>query len=107
MAKTRLIQIRIPEDMLRKIDRLLEKGMYRSRSEFILDATRRFIEKSMPSSPLESFIHRYLMKKVKPTRESEKTINELFRKVQADVNWRKRFGETPEEVMDKLRKRPT
>jgi len=107
MAKTRLIQIRIPEDLLRKIDHLLEKGMYRSRSEFILDATRRFIEKSMPSSPLESFIQRYLMGKVEPIQESEKTIGELFRKVRADVNWRKRFGETPEEVMDKSRKRLT
>lgn len=105
MAKTRLIQIRIPEDLLKKIDYLLEKGMYRSRSEFILDATRRFIEKSMPSSPLESFIQRYLMGKVEPTQESEKTISELFRKVQADVTWRKRFGETPEKVMEKLRKR--
>lgn len=79
--------------------------MYRSRSELILDATRRFLEKTMPPTSLEFFIQRYLLGKVKPTQESERIVSELFKKVQTDTTWMKHFGKTPEEVMKTLRRR--
>ena len=105
MAKARAVQVRVPEEFLRKIDRLIETGMYRSRSEVILDATRRLLERSTPPSPLELFVEKYLAGKVEPSQEAEEVISKLFEKVRADTEWRKSFGETPEEVMDRLRRR--
>jgi Arc/MetJ-type ribon-helix-helix transcriptional regulator len=105
MAKTRAVQVRVPEEFLRKIDRLIETGIYRSRSDVILDATRRLLERSMPPSPLELFVEKYLAGKVEPSREAEDVVTKLFEKVRVDAKWRKSFGETPDEVMDRLRRR--
>jgi len=105
MAKARAVQVRVPEEFLRKIDRLIETGIYRSRSEVILDATRRLVERSMPPSPLELFVEKYLAGKIEPSREAEEVVSKLFEKVRADAEWRKSFGETPEEVMERLRRR--
>lgn len=107
MPKTHMIQIRVPEDFLKKIDSLIEKGLYRSRSEVILDATRRFLEKSMPASFLESFIEKYLAGKVERTPEAKERIDKLFGKLRTDTAWKKRLGETPEEIIDRLRRRLT
>lgn len=107
MPKTRMIQVRVPEHFLKRIDYLIEKGLYRSRSEVILDATRRFLEKSMPPSYLESFIEKYLAGKVARTTEAKERIDKLFEKMRMDTAWKKRFGETPEEIMDRLRRRLT
>jgi len=105
MAKARAVQVKVPEEFLRKIDRLIETGIYRSRSEVILDATRRLLERSMPPSPLELFIEKYLAGKIEPSREAEEAVSKLFEKVRADTEWRKSLGETPEEVMDRLKRR--
>jgi len=105
MAKSRAVQIRVPEEFLRRIDRLIETGMYRSRSEVILDATRRLLERAMPPSTLEFFVEKYLAGKVEPSREAEDLVSKLFEKVRSDAEWRKSFGETPEGIIDKLRRR--
>jgi len=105
MAKARAVQVRVPEEFLRKIDRLIGAGMYRSRSEVILDATRRLLERAMPPSPLELFVEKYLAGKIEASREAEEVISKLFEKVRGDAEWRKSLGETPEEVMDRLRRR--
>ncbi|MBS1263813.1 MAG: putative nickel-responsive regulator [Methanonatronarchaeales archaeon] len=41
MAKMRSVQVRFPEEELRRIDRYVERGEYPSRSEFIRDAVRK------------------------------------------------------------------
>jgi len=43
MAKSKLIQVRIPEDLAKKLDELSEAGWYQNRSEVIVDAIRHLI----------------------------------------------------------------
>lgn len=43
MAKSRLVQIRIPEDLVKKLDELSRTGWYQNRSEVIVDAIRHLI----------------------------------------------------------------
>lgn len=102
---THLIQIRVPEEILRRIDRYVQQGMYRSRTEVILDATRRFLERSAPSSPLELFIEKYLGGKLKPTAEASERLDRIFDKLRSDEAWSEHFGRSPEEVMRRLRSR--
>jgi len=102
---TRLIQLRVPEEIVRRIDRYVLEGMYRSRSDLILDATRRFLERSAPSSPLEVFIGKYLESRLEPVKDAGKRIDQIFDKLRGDETWRKRFGATPEDVMQRLRSR--
>jgi len=92
---TRLIQIRVPEEILRRIDRYVLDGMYRSRSELILDATRRFLERTAPSSPIEMFIGKYLEGRLEPVEDAKKRVNQILEKVRSDGTWRERFGTTP------------
>ena len=105
MAKARLVQLRVPEELIRRIDKLVGEGLYRSRSEVIVDATRRFLERTAPSSPLELFIDSYLLGEPKPTNSSELALKQLFEKLRKDPRWRVRFGNTPDEVMRRLRSR--
>lgn len=102
---TRQIQIRVPEEIVRRIDRYVLEGMYRSRSDLILDATRRFLERTTPSSPLEVFIGKYLEGRLEPVKDAERRIDETFGKLRSDETWRRRFGTTPEEVMRRIRSR--
>jgi metal-responsive CopG/Arc/MetJ family transcriptional regulator len=90
---------------LRRIDRPVAEGLYRSRSEAIMDATRRFLERSAPSSPPELFIDSYITGALKPSEETSENIKEAFEKLRKDPEWRTRFGDTPEELMRKLRNR--
>jgi Arc/MetJ-type ribon-helix-helix transcriptional regulator len=107
MARARLVQLRVPEELLRRIDRYVSEGLYRSRSEVIVDATRRFLERSAPASPLEGFIESYLKRAVKPSKHAQKSLDRVFGKLRTDRSWHARFGDTPEEVMRSLRSRAT
>lgn len=100
-----MIQLRVPEEIVRRIDRYMLEGMYRSRSDLILDAIRRFLERSAPSSPLELFIGKYMEGRVEPLKDAVKRVDQIFDKVRSDGTVRKRFGATPEEVMRRLRSR--
>lgn len=105
MARARLVQLRVPEELLRRIDRYVSEGLYKSRSEVIVDATRRFLERSAPASPLEGFIESYLKKVVKPSKHAQKNLDKIFEKLRNDRSWHTRFGNTPEQVMRSLRSR--
>jgi Arc/MetJ-type ribon-helix-helix transcriptional regulator len=107
MAKARLVQLRVPEELLRRIDGYVSEGLYKSRSEVIVDATRRFLERSAPASPLEGFIESYLRGRVKPSKNVQKSLHKIFGKLRTDRSWHARFGDTPEEVMRSLRSRAT
>jgi Arc/MetJ-type ribon-helix-helix transcriptional regulator len=100
-----MVQVRVPEEILRKIDKFIQEGVYRSRSEIILDATRRFLEKSTPSHPLELFIDKYLAEKIEPSKDAIRIVDEIFEKVRRDETWKNHFGRMPEEVLEKLRRR--
>jgi Arc/MetJ-type ribon-helix-helix transcriptional regulator len=105
MTGGKLVQLRVPEELLRRIDGFVHEGLYRSRSEFIVDATRRFLERSDPSSPLELFIDSFLNGAPKPSKEADTSLDRLFEKLRKDARWRRRSGNTPEEVMRKVRSR--
>jgi Arc/MetJ-type ribon-helix-helix transcriptional regulator len=105
MPKARLVQLRVPDELLRRIDRFVAQGLYRSRSEVMLDATRRFLERTAPIGPLELFIDSYLTGRLKSSSASTKKLEVIFEKVRSDPSWRVRFGSTPEEIMRKLRSR--
>jgi len=105
MAKARLVQLRVPEELIRRIDAYVAEGLYRSRSEVIVDATRRFLERSTPASALEAFIGSYLTGTLKPSEEAPENLREIFQKLRKDPRWPGQFGTTPEEVMRKLRSR--
>ncbi len=38
-----VVQVRIPREMIKKIDELVKRGVYPNRSEAIRDAVRRFL----------------------------------------------------------------
>jgi Arc/MetJ-type ribon-helix-helix transcriptional regulator len=105
MTKARLVQLRVPEEIIRRIDRFVAEGLYRSRSEVIVDATRRFLEKSAPSTAIEQFIDSYMAGTLKPSENATENIRKLFEKLRKDPSWRVQYGNTPEEVIRKLRSR--
>ena len=105
MAKARLVQLKVPEELMRRIDRFVDEGLYRSRSEVIVDATRRFLERSPPSSALEDFIDSFLTGALKPSKGAEANLGRLFEKLRKDPQWRRQFGTSPSEIMRKLRNR--
>lgn len=107
MARSRLVQLRVPEELIRRIDRFVDEGLYRSRSEVIVDATRRFVERSTPSSALELFVDSFLAGTLKPSKEANTSLDELFEKLRKDSSWRDHIGNTPDEIMRKLRSRAT
>ena len=37
------LQIRLPDEILKKVDELVQQGFYSSRSDFLKEATRRYI----------------------------------------------------------------
>jgi metal-responsive CopG/Arc/MetJ family transcriptional regulator len=101
----RLVQLRLPDELLRRVDRFVAEGLYRSRSELIVDATRRFLQRSAPTSGLELFIDSYMTGAVKPSKESSESLEELFQKLRKDSRWRAQLGDTPERLMRRLRSR--
>jgi len=39
------IRVVVPEEMIEKVDELVERGLYRSRAEVVRDALRRYFER--------------------------------------------------------------
>lgn len=105
MTRAKLVQLRVPEELLRRIDKFVSEGLYKSRSEVIVDATRRFLERSSSTSPLETFIESYLAGRVKPSKQVQENLEDLFEKLRSRMDWRAKFGDTPEKVMKRLRSR--
>lgn len=99
-----VIQIRMPEKLAEDIERLVKRGIYKNRSEVIIDAVRHFLgcEKK---NEIALLIERQLMGKSEKTGYSKEEIEELWDKVRSGDAWKKRFGESADEVMAALRKR--
>jgi len=55
-AKTILVQIRMPEQLVRIIDTLQDQGMYTSRTEVIMDGVRRLVNAYQTSDPLKQAV---------------------------------------------------
>lgn len=59
-AKTILIQVRMPEKLVRTIDALQEEGIYTSRTEVILDSVRRLVSAFQTNDPIKQSVARSL-----------------------------------------------
>ncbi len=59
-TKTILVQIRMPEYLIKNIDDLQERGIYTSRTEVILDSVRRLVFAYHTDNPLKIAIARSL-----------------------------------------------
>lgn len=45
MAESILVQVRIPEKLLKKVEKLCKEGYYRSKGDVIIDALRHLLER--------------------------------------------------------------
>lgn len=99
-----VIQIRMPKKLAEDIAELVEEGFYKNRSEVIIDAVRHFLG-SDKKSDIACFIEGQLIGKSERAGYSEKELDELWKKLRKGEEWKKRFGESPEEVMTALRVR--
>ena len=99
-----VIQIRMPKKLAEDIAELVEEGFYKNRSEVIIDAVRHFLG-SDKKSDIACFIEGQLIGKSERASYSEKELDELWKKLRKGEEWKKRFGESPEEVMTVLRVR--
>jgi Arc/MetJ-type ribon-helix-helix transcriptional regulator len=99
-----VLQIRMPKKLLQDVEELVKKGLYKNRSEVIIDAVRHFLG-SEKKSDIAYFIKKQIIGKSEKTGYSVEEIEELWRKVRQREEWKKRFGENADEVMATLRKR--
>ena len=99
-----VIQIRMPEKLARNMEGLAKKGLYKNRTEVEIDAVRYFLGSEKKSS-IALLIESQLIGKSEKTGYSKKELNALWDKVRQGEAWKKRFGESPDEVMATLRAR--
>lgn len=97
-----VIQMRMPEKLAADIERLVKKGLYKNRSEVVIDAVRHFLG-SERKSDVALLIEGQLIGKSERTGYSKKEMDELWDKVRQGEAWKKRFGESADEVMATLR----
>jgi len=97
-----VIQIRMPGKLAEDIEKLVKKGLYKNRSEVIIDAVRHFLG-SEKRSEIASFIEKQLIGKSEKAGYSKEELDELWAKVRSGDAWKKRFGESADEVMAALR----
>ena len=60
MAKTKLVSVRVDEDVLQVIDRFCEQHTYFYRS-FVINAVLRFVTRDFKSETLWSIMNKYLI----------------------------------------------
>jgi len=99
-----VIQIRMPEKLAKDINELVKRGLYKNRSEVVIDAVRHFLG-SEKKSDIALLIEQQLIGKGEKPSYSEKELDVLWEKLRKGVEWKKRFGESADEVMATLRAR--
>jgi len=103
MKKTILLQVRVSEEIVKELDRLIELGIFRSRSEAVAESLRKLLlEYSRLATEEEFVITLYLLGKLKkdlgPSDVVEVNVDE------ARKNLRKFFGtDEVEKVLRKVR----
>jgi len=90
--------------MVRDIEEPVKKGLYKNRSEVIIDALRHFLG-SEKKSNIALLIERQIMGKSEKAGYSKEELEELWEKVRQGEEWKRRFGESADEVMATLRRR--
>lgn len=92
----------MPEKLADAIEGLVKKGLYKNRSEVVIDAVRHFLG-SEKKSGISLVIEQQLKGKGEQTGYSKEELDKLWDKVRKGNEWKKRFGECPDEVMATLR----
>jgi len=99
-----VIQIRMPEKLAKDINELVKRGLYKNRTEVVIDAVRHFLGREKKSD-IALLIEMQLIGKSEKPGYSKKELDELWEKLRKGEKWKKRFGESPDEVMATLRAR--
>lgn len=99
-----VIQIRMPEKLAKDINELVKRGLYKNRTEVVIDAVRHFLG-SEKKSDIALLIEQQLIGKSGEPSYSKKEMDELWEKLRKGEEWKKRFGESTDEVMATLRAR--
>lgn len=94
----------MPNTLAEAIEGLVKTGLYKNKSEVVIDAVRHFIG-SERKSGIAVLIEQQLKGQTGNTGCSRVELDTLWDKVREDNEWKKRFGESPEEVMTTLRSR--
>lgn len=106
MTKSVMVQVRFPRKIAEFIDELVRQGFYKSRSEFIVDASRRLLGRKIQKSRITKFVEEYLKGKVYRSEHGYEKVREICEKIRESEEWKKKFeGKTMEEVMAEVRGR--
>ena len=102
-----VVQVRMPKTLLKNIEKLVQSGLYKNRSEVIIDAMRHFIGADRRESDIAAFIRLGLIGKsnMKAKGLTKADLERLWKKVRTKDDWKDLFGENPEQVMARLRGR--
>ena len=65
-SRSVLVQARLSEVLVRELDKLVERGLYRNRTEALEDAIRHLIERMKSLSDIGFLVSRYLNGKLPP-----------------------------------------
>ncbi|MEA1998990.1 MAG: ribbon-helix-helix domain-containing protein [Euryarchaeota archaeon] len=99
-----VVQIRMPQKLATGIERLVEDGLYKNRSEVVIDAVRHFLGSERKSN-VALQIEEHLIGKSKMVGYSKEELDGLWAKVRRGEEWKGRFGKGADEVMITLRSR--
>ena len=102
-----VVQVRMPKIMINNIEKLVQSGLYKNKSEVIIDAMRHFIGFNDKDTELAAFIRLGLLGKTKSKirKINKSDIEKLWKKVRNSDDWKKVFGNDADSVMSKLRGR--
>ena len=81
---TILTQVRMPGELVRSIDALVEKGIFQSRSDFIFEATRMLLARYLKGNPVREAVALAGKPPLKPERkllsdEQRKAVLDYFK----------------------------
>lgn len=97
-----VIQVQMPEKLAVDIQRLVKKGLYKNRSEVVIDAVRHFLGGTRTGN-IASQIEERLIGKTEDISYNKEEMDELWERVRQGRQWKKRFGGSADEVMTTLR----
>jgi Arc/MetJ-type ribon-helix-helix transcriptional regulator len=64
MTKKLVVQVRLPANLVEKLDMLTEQGLYRDRTEAVTDSIRHLIDKYLKEDTTSRIVSLYLMGKI-------------------------------------------
>lgn len=100
-----LVQARLPAALVRELDRLLEEGYYRDRTEAIADSIRRLIEKFSKRDRVARIVRLYLIGKL-PRDSSVDEVGRIERVEDVRRAVTEFYGtDKVDEVLGKMRRR--